>query len=51
MANTEYKNKKAPRDTRATDSDDGSVIVGRNPVLELLKSGRGIEKIFSNDDA
>ena len=46
MANMEYKNKKAPRDTRVTDSDDGSIIVGRNPVLELLKSGRGIEKIY-----
>lgn len=26
--------------------DDGSVIVGRNPVLELLKSGREIEKLY-----
>ena len=42
----EYKNKKNPRDTRPADADDGSVIVGRNPVLELLKSGRGIEKIY-----
>ena len=25
---------------------DGSVIVGRNPVLELLKSGREIEKLY-----
>ncbi len=42
----EYKNKKNFRAERPADSEDGSVIVGRNPVLELLKSGRGIEKIY-----
>ncbi len=48
----EYKNKKNFRENRAAfqnnsdDTADGSVIVGRNPVLELLKSGRGIEKIY-----
>lgn len=34
------------REFRAEESADGNVIVGRNPVLELLKSGRGIEKIY-----
>ena len=42
----EYKGKKNFREEKRADSDDGSVIVGRNPVLELLKSGRGIEKIY-----
>ena len=47
----EYKNKKnfrekGVREERTEDAEDGSVIVGRNPVLELLKSGRGIEKIY-----
>ena len=40
------KNRKNFREEKRTDADDGSVIVGRNPVLELLKSGRGIEKIY-----
>lgn len=38
----DYKKKKNFND----DSGDGSIIVGRNPVLELLKSGREIEKIY-----
>ena len=47
----EYKNKKNFREKnfreeRVKENEDGSVIVGRNPVLELLKSGRGIEKIY-----
>ena len=47
----EYKNKKNfrekdMREERTRENEDGSVIVGRNPVLELLKSGRGIEKIY-----
>jgi 23S rRNA (guanosine2251-2'-O)-methyltransferase len=47
----EYKNKKNSREKdmreeRTRENEDGSVIVGRNPVLELLKSGRGIEKIY-----
>lgn len=48
----EYKNKKNFRENRiscanrAEEAVDGNVIVGRNPVLELLKSGRGIEKIY-----
>ena len=42
----EYKNRKNFREERRTESEDGSIIVGRNPVLELLKSGRGIEKIY-----
>ena len=40
------KNKKDFRAPRTADADDGSVIVGRNPVLELLKSGRDIDKLF-----
>ena len=27
-------------------TEDESVIVGRNPVMELLKSGRGVEKLY-----
>ncbi len=33
-------------DKRETEEAFGSVVVGRNPVLELLKSGREIEKIY-----
>ena len=27
-------------------TEDESVIVGRNPVMELLKSGRDVEKLY-----
>ena len=40
------KNRKNFREEKGTETDGGGVIVGRNPVLELLKSGRGIEKIY-----
>lgn len=39
------KNFKARREA-SHEAADGSVIVGRNPVAELLKSGREIEKIY-----
>lgn len=36
------------RDEREASGEDSSVVVGRNPVLELLSSGAQIEKyIFS----
>ena len=34
------------RAERETEGENSSVIVGRNPVLELLKSGVQIEKIY-----
>ena len=36
----EFAKQKTPRES------DGSVIVGRNPVMELLRSGRDIEKLY-----
>ena len=44
--NKNKKNFREKGDRNAQESSDGNVIVGRNPVLELLKSGRGIEKIY-----
>ena len=34
------------RDEREASGEDSSVVVGRNPVLELLSSGAQIEKIY-----
>ena len=34
------------RDEREASGEDSSVVVGRNPVLELLSSGAQIEKIM-----
>ena len=36
----EQKKRVAPR------TEDASVVVGRNPVMELLKSGRDVEKLY-----
>ena len=36
----EQKKRVAPR------TEDSSVVVGRNPVMELLKSGRDVEKLY-----
>ena len=40
--NKNKKNFREKGDAAARESSDGNVIVGRNPVLELLKSGRAI---------
>ncbi len=39
----EYK-KREPR--RQEGEGDGTVVVGRNPILELLKSGKDVEKLY-----
>lgn len=38
--------KKNKPDKKPAEAPDGSIIVGRNPVSELLKNGREIEKIY-----
>lgn len=44
----ESKKRFRPRPDEAPEKQapDGSVIVGRNPVIELLKSDRGVEKVY-----
>ena len=34
------------RTDRFSSEEFGAVVVGRNPVMELLKSGREIEKLY-----
>ena len=32
--------------TKPTQAPDGTVIVGRNPIMELIKSGKDVEKLY-----
>ena len=32
--------------TKPTQEPDGTVIVGRNPIMELIKSGKDVEKLY-----
>ena len=47
MKKNDFKSKKTPS---AESAENGRIVAGRNAVLELLSSSRGIEKIFLQKD-
>ena len=49
MAERKNKNKNTAKDFKTEQRTD--IIIGRNPVIEALKSGREIEKIVIADGA